>query len=126
MTHPRPTFTSRAITVYCTDRERSRRFYEDVLGAERLPRDIGDWLRIGQLVVTLCPNAERLSPVDFPTHAATAFWFDVPDLDAARAWFERHAVQVVDPGDENFVMIADPDGILIEVWEHADESPASR
>jgi catechol 2,3-dioxygenase-like lactoylglutathione lyase family enzyme len=126
MALPPPTFTSRAITVYCTDRELSRRFYEDVLSAERLPRDIGDWFRIGDLIITLCPNAERMSPVDFPTHAATSFWLEVPDLDTARTWFERHSVRVVDPGDESFVMIADPDGILIEVWQSTGDSPALR
>ena len=44
-------------------------------------------------------------------------WLEVPSLDAAADWFERNEVEIVDPGDGQFMQVADPDGLLIEVWQ---------
>lgn len=113
------TFNVRALTIACTDPEQSGRFYRDGLGATVLPTDngVGWWFRLGSLDINLLPNATERSPAEFPTHAMPILWLEVVDLAAAAAWFARHDVKVVEPGDGQFMMVADPDGLLIEVWQ---------
>jgi len=114
-----PTFSVRALTITCTDPERSERFYRDVLGAAVLPTDngVGWWFRLGSLDLNLLPNAAEPSPAEFSTHAMPILWPEVPELAAASAWFARHGVQVVDQGDGQFMQVTDPDGLVIEVWQ---------
>src|SRR5262245_46310975 len=109
----KPTFRVRALTIACTDPERSARFYRDVLGAATIPTDngVGWWFRLGSLDINLLPNAEEPSPAEFPTHAMPIPWLEVSDLAAVTAWFDRHGVTVVDPGDGQFMQVADPDGL---------------
>jgi hypothetical protein len=40
-TKPKPTFQVKALTIVCSDRWRSDRFYKEVLGAVALPGDLG-------------------------------------------------------------------------------------
>ncbi|MFO0909532.1 MAG: VOC family protein [Isosphaeraceae bacterium] len=103
----------------CTNADRSTRFYCDVLGAIALPSDngFGWWLRLGTFELNLLPNAVTASPAVFPTHAMPILWLEVPNLAEAAAWFARHKVVVVDPGDGQYMQVADPDGLLIEVWQ---------
>ena len=116
----RPQFQVRALTIHCTDRDASEYFYKTVLGAARLPTDHGSlppWFQLGSLPITLVFNAAEPSPAEFPRHAMPILWLEVADLDAARERFAGHEVPIVDPGDENYMMIADPDGLVIEVWQ---------
>jgi catechol 2,3-dioxygenase-like lactoylglutathione lyase family enzyme len=124
MARTRLTFRFKALTVACSDLARSRRFYRTVLGAAvvQTPDGIGcPWFRLGSFVFTLMPAAAAPSPAAYMTQAAYMLWLEVADLAAARARFARHQVRVVEDHEESLV-IADPDGLLIEVWE-ADESP---
>jgi catechol 2,3-dioxygenase-like lactoylglutathione lyase family enzyme len=109
----------RALTIACTDPQRSERFYREVLGAAVLPTDngVGWWFRLGSLDLNLLPNAAEPSPAVFPTHAMPILWLEVPELAVTAAWFARHEVAVVDPGDGQFMQVADPDGLIIEVWQ---------
>ena len=109
----------RSITIFCTDIDRSIRFYEDVLGATRQTTDsaVGDRFRLGGLELSLVQNAVEPSPGVFPTHAMPALWFEVAELAEARRRLEEEKVTIVDEGDGQFLMIADPDGLVIELWE---------
>ncbi|HKB03064.1 MAG TPA: VOC family protein [Gemmataceae bacterium] len=116
-------FRCKALTIACTDRRRSERFYTSVLGATavKTPDDIGcPWFRLGSFVFTLMPNAARPTPAAFPDHAMFLPWLEVDDLAAARKRFARAKVTVVQSHPESMV-IADPDGLLIEVWQTTDE-----
>ncbi len=117
-------FLGKSVTIACTDRDRSERFYEGVLGAERIPGDGYGCprFRLGTLTLSLMFNATERSPAEFPTHAMPILWLEVADLAAAADWFARHEVEVVDPGDGQFMMVADPDGLVIEVWQLQPES----
>src|SRR5204862_5614968 len=116
----------KALTISCTDHRRSERFYRKVLGATTLPT--GDsgygclWLRLGSVAITLMPNASERSPAQFPTHAMPILWLEVDDLNAAARRFARYKVEVVQPPDGLFMMVADPDGLLIEVWQAESEA----
>jgi O-acetyl-ADP-ribose deacetylase (regulator of RNase III)/catechol 2,3-dioxygenase-like lactoylglutathione lyase family enzyme len=112
-------FMLRAITIYCTSVERSARFYGEVLGAVRRPTDngVGDWFRLGKIELSLVQNAAEKSPADFPMHAMPVLWLEVDDLAAAARRFAEFEVDIVDEGDGEWMMIADPDRILIEVWQ---------
>ena len=109
----------RAITIACTDPARSVRFYETVLGAVRRPSDngIGNSFRLGGIDIVLLPNATEISPGVFPTHAMPILWLEVDDLAAAQRSIAEHGVAVIDEGDGQFLMVADPDGLVIEIWE---------
>jgi catechol 2,3-dioxygenase-like lactoylglutathione lyase family enzyme len=112
-------FRPKALTIACTDLSRSARFYERVLGAVPDLRDgFGcPWYRLGSWFVTLMPNAVERSPASFPTHAMPILWLEVDDLEAAARHFEEHRVEVVTPSDGQFMQVADPDGLVIEVWQ---------
>jgi catechol 2,3-dioxygenase-like lactoylglutathione lyase family enzyme len=119
MASDRVSFRAKALTIACTDPERSEWFYQDVLGATLDPRDgYGcQWYRLGSLFITLMPNAAEPSPATFPTHAMPILWLEVDDLAAAVRRFEGLGVRVVEPSDGQFMMISDPDGLVIEVWQ---------
>lgn len=112
-------FQFRALTIVCTDLARSKHFYENVLNAEPIPSDAGTtlWYRLGTVELTLLANAEEKSPAQFPAHAMPLLWLEVDSLKAAEEHFANHDVDIVDPGDGQFIMIADPDGLIIEVWQ---------
>jgi catechol 2,3-dioxygenase-like lactoylglutathione lyase family enzyme len=112
------TFWGKAVTVGCTDLERSVRFYEGTLGAKRL---LGDgygcpWFQLGSLTITLLPNAAEPSPASFPEHPMLFLWLEVDDLAAAYKRFKAAEVEVLRPPDGQFMLVADPDGLLIEIW----------
>jgi O-acetyl-ADP-ribose deacetylase (regulator of RNase III)/catechol 2,3-dioxygenase-like lactoylglutathione lyase family enzyme len=114
-----PAFRMRAITIACTDVKRSTEFYATILGATRLPTDngIGHWFRLGEINITLLPNAATRTPATFPADAMMMMWLEVDDLAKTAKRFAAHGVDVVDEGDGQFMMVADPDGLVIEVWE---------
>lgn len=114
-----PKFHVRAVTIACSDLQRSGEFYEKVLGATSLATDngLGRWYRLGKWEFTLLPNASKRSPASFPDDAMFMLWLEVDDLGRAIEHFTAAQVTIVDPGDGQFITIADPDGLLIEVWE---------
>jgi catechol 2,3-dioxygenase-like lactoylglutathione lyase family enzyme len=119
MARTKLTFRFKALTVACSDLRRSERFYKSVLGAAvvKTPDGIGcPWFRLGSFVFTLMPAAVSPSPAEYMTHAAYLPWLEVDDLAAARQRFARAKVMVVEDHEESMV-IADPDGLLIEVWQ---------
>jgi catechol-2,3-dioxygenase len=120
---PELSFQVKAVTIVCSDDSRSDRFYREVLGAVLLPRDITcQWYRLGSLTITLMPNAEGRSPAEFGEHPMTMLYLEVEDLEAARKHFARHEVEVVVPSDGQMMMVADPDGLPIEVWQREIDS----
>jgi catechol 2,3-dioxygenase-like lactoylglutathione lyase family enzyme len=125
----RPRFRFKAVTITCTDLERSRRVYEGVLGAEPVPTDDGigcPWYRLGGLTVTLVPNATAAGPGVFTEQPMFMLWLEVHDIAAAHARCSKHGVRVVQtPDDGTYMLIADPDGLLIEVWQTEDACQSS-
>jgi len=121
-------YRGQAVTIVCTDRERSARFYKGVLGAEQLPGDgYGcPWLRLGELTLSLMPNADEPSPAVFPVHAMPVLWLEVDDLGAAQNHLARNGIPIVEVHEGQFMLIADPDGLLIEVWQAQSESDGGR
>jgi len=79
------------------------------------------WFRLGSFDITLMPNAAERSPAIFPTHAMPILWLEVDDLAAAAKRFAEYGVEVVEPGDGQYMLVADPDGLLIEVWQSEPE-----
>ena len=133
-----PTFNHLGLCV--TDRDRSRRFYEAVLGFEhtydlpvpdaaaspllRVPAPVGMtavYLRLGAVTLELlhfdrdgnAPQRER----SFTEPGLTHLSFTVEDLDATCALTVEHGGAVLDdtriPGIA--VMITDPDGQILEL-----------
>jgi catechol 2,3-dioxygenase-like lactoylglutathione lyase family enzyme len=118
-------FRGKAITISCTDAERSAAFYRGVLGASPLPGDgFGcQWYRLGELVFSIMPNAEAATPASFPRDAMAMLWLEVDDLSAAHRRLIDAGVRVVDaPEDRQCLTIADPDGLLIEVWKRDEDA----
>lgn len=116
-------FRGRAVTIACTDRERSERFYEGVLGAGRVPGDGHgcSWFRLGDLTLNLMPNAAEPSPSEFPAHAMPILWLEVDDLEAARRHLAGRKVPILEMHEGLFLTAADPDGLLLEVWQSETE-----
>lgn len=114
-------FRAVAITIACTDMAASEHFYHEVLGATRHPRDEGfgcRWFLLGTFAFNLMPNAEQRSPAVFPAHAMPILWLEVDDLAEAKRRFVKASVKIIDePIDGPFIMVEDPDGLLIEVWQ---------
>jgi catechol 2,3-dioxygenase-like lactoylglutathione lyase family enzyme len=112
-------FRTKALTIACTDLRRSARFYEEVLGAVPLPTDgYGcPWYRLGSLAITLMPNASERSPASYPEHAMLMLWLEVDDLPTAERRFAEAGVEIVQPSEGQLMIVADPDGLLIEVWQ---------
>jgi catechol 2,3-dioxygenase-like lactoylglutathione lyase family enzyme len=112
-------FRGKSITIVCTDTARSAAFYRGVLGADLLPGDgYGcPWYRLGDLVFSLVANAATPS-TSSPSAATLMLWLEVDDLPAAHRRLAEAGVRIVEaPEGGPYVLIADPDGLLIEVWE---------
>lgn len=121
-------FQPKALVISCRDRHRSAQFYEGVLGAVRLPGDGSDgygcpWFRLGVWELSLMPNATEDSAGLLPSHAATFLMLEVDDLEAAHRYCLKAGVTIVEPPNGPYMMIADPDGLQIEVWQ-VDDSGA--
>ena len=118
-----PIFSVRAVTVVCSDLERSCEFYESVLGAEPLPSEGAcRWYRLGSTEIAFAPNADRDSPASFGNDALTMIWLEVDNLEVADRHFLSHNVEVIQPSVEGPMMIiADPDGLPIMVWQREED-----
>jgi catechol 2,3-dioxygenase-like lactoylglutathione lyase family enzyme len=106
------------------DLERSKRFYEDVLGLEALPRPdfgiAGAWYRAGDVQLHLIARpggvgAERapqpLSPI--ANHPA----FGIDDYPETLALLQPRGIEVLEtrPGVGPQMFLSDPDGNVIEL-----------
>lgn len=112
-----------AVTIACTDLARSVQFYEQVLGAER---EQGDgygcpWFTLGPVSISLLHNATAASPARFPEHPMAMLWLETADLAAVAERFAQFGVDVLQPADGQSMMVRDPDGIVIEVWQAVPE-----
>ncbi|MDJ0789823.1 MAG: VOC family protein [Myxococcota bacterium] len=105
-----------------SDLARARRFYEDVLGLETIPRpDLGIggvWYGAGACEVhiievpdgyAMSPLPEKPIPID--RHAA----FSVADFDETKAHLESHGLEVVASPNSGQMWVQDPDGHIIEL-----------
>ena len=98
-----------------------------------VPEDVGErtaWTFSQRGVLELTHNWGTEKDPAFRYHDGNAqpqgfghICFSVPDLDAAVAWFDRHAVPYVKRPDQgrmrNVAFIRDPDGYWIEIIEPA-------
>jgi glyoxylase I family protein len=106
-----------------SDLEKSRRFYEDVLGFETIPRPDfgfpGVWYGVGPSEVHLIqkPNgAETGSPAPKLTPIANHSAFQIEDYDDAVAHLRTHGVEFLEFGREvGQIFLRDPDGNIIEL-----------
>ena len=71
------------------------------------------------------PNAAEGGAGLLPAHAATTLMLEVGDLQAAHHYCLQAGVEVVGPPNGPHMIIADPDGLQIEVWQ-ADREDAER
>src|SRR5579862_1663112 len=93
----RTSFHVRAVTVVCTDIDKSVRFYQHVLGATLLPADEPTgaavrWLRLGSLDINLCSNAEQPSRSSFGDDAMYSLWLETDNLEATERLFRENSV----------------------------------
>jgi catechol 2,3-dioxygenase-like lactoylglutathione lyase family enzyme len=119
MMKAKPSFRIGAVTISCTDLARSIDFYERLLGAVRDPRDGYGcaWFKLGSVSISLMQNATAASPASLGDHPMAILWLETDNLTAAVARFEQHGVRILQPSDGNSIIVADPDGIVIEVWQ---------
>ncbi|MCA9078163.1 MAG: VOC family protein [Planctomycetaceae bacterium] len=95
-------------------------FYRKVLGAELLQGDdpiTCPWLQLGGLTITLLENTDRSSQLSFSEQAMATLLVFTDDISGAFDRATRWGARVIEPlveGNANF-LIADPDGIYIEV-----------
>jgi catechol 2,3-dioxygenase-like lactoylglutathione lyase family enzyme len=115
-------FRGKAVSIVCTDLERSERFYQQILGARRLDTEFAalPWFELGALTITLVPNASEPSPAEFGTHAMPVLWLEVDDLRSAHAHLLKSGVVIDELHEGEFMLVADPDGMIIEVWQASD------
>lgn len=113
------------LNLQVADLERSRAFYEQVLGFE-LSFAKGDtiWLEAGSDLLGL---SRGVPPTDFPTH----FGFQVGSPEEVDAWLgqlEKHGVTIAkgpyDRSDGRSVYFRDPDGYLLEIFWVDPEFPS--
>ena len=119
MTSENTSIRATALTIACTDPNKSERFYRGALGATPEPRDGYGcrWYRLGPMLINLMPNATERSPARFPTHAMPILYLEVDDLQATYQRLLDNGVDVAQPSDGQSMMVVDPDGLLIEVWQ---------
>ncbi len=108
-----------ALCIVCTDQRRTFQFYRDAFGAELVHGDVGTcaWLRIGDLPITLLPNADKPSPLGYCEQSMVLIFLQSDDIGAAYSRAIAHGARPIDPlqpDGVNFI-VADPDGIIIDV-----------
>ncbi len=111
------------ISFSVTDLERSKRFYEDVLGLRTIPRpDLGlpgVWYGAGNCEVHLIQRPEGVEVGEAPaklTPLANHQAFAIDDYEKTLAFLEDRGLEVLSTTPENGQMwIADPDGHVIEL-----------
>jgi glyoxylase I family protein len=110
------------ISFCVSDLERSRKFYEGVLGLTQIDRpDLGlpgVWYTAGNAGVHLIqapPGADIGRPAPSLTPLANHNAFAVADYGATLEHFKRHELEVFETSPENGQMwVRDPDGNVLE------------
>lgn len=101
--------------IRVADVDRSRRFYEGLLGLAALERpDLGmpgRWYGVGAAQLHLIQCEPLALPID-PSGPHVAF--EVDDLDAARRALAAAGLEMLDPGGDQ-LWVRDPDGYTIEL-----------
>jgi glyoxylase I family protein len=101
--------------IRVADLDRSRRFYEGLLGLAAVERpDLGmpgRWYGVGASQLHLIQCEPLTLPID-PSGPHVAFAVD--DLDAARRALAESGLQTLDPGGDQ-LWVRDPDGYTIEL-----------
>lgn len=113
-------FNATALTIVCSDRQRSERFYEHVLGAEPISEvepGACRWFRLGDLRISIVPNGDGRCPAELGKHPMNMLWLEVDSIARAAEHLARHDVDVLQESDGQTMLIRDPDGLTIEVWE---------
>ena len=111
------------ISFSVTDLERSRRFYEDVLGLVEIPRPnmglAGAWYRAGHSEVHLIARPDGVDVGTSPgglSPLANHQAFDVDDYEKCLEFIESRGIDVLKTSPERGQMwIRDPDGNVIEL-----------
>ncbi len=110
-----------ALCIVCTDLRRTLDFYREAFGAELFPGEVGTcaWLRIGDLPITLLANTDTPSPLGYCEHAMAMIFLQSDDIQTAYKRAIAHGARPMDPLQLDGVsfIVADPDGILIEVMQ---------
>ena len=119
------------IAIICSDYEKSKKFYIDVLGLKPIRevyREERDSYKL-DLEVNGIYKIELFSfpnPIVRPSNPEAAglrhLAFAVPDIQEAVSYFQEQAISVeelrIDPlTDKKFTFFADPDGLPIELYE---------
>ena len=102
-------------SVRIRDLERSRQFYEDILGLNPAPRPElglpGAWYALGAGQLHLIQCDQEMGGID-PTHPHCAIRVD--DLDAIRRQLKAACIEMLDFGGTQ-LWVLDPDGNTIEL-----------
>ena len=120
MAKGKPSLRVAAVTIACMDLARSVKFYEQVLGAVREEGDgngVCPWFKLGPISISLLCNATEASPANFPDHPMAMLWLETDDLAAVAKRFDKFKINVLEPSNGDFMIVSDPDGIIIEVWQ---------
>lgn len=112
------------ILIVVSDMERSKKFYHELFGLQII-RDFGDNVILSEgLVLQEQKNWEQLLALDTITGNASELFFEENDLDAFFVAMENYSEQIwivkdlrENPFGRRAVIIADPDGHLIEIAE---------
>ena len=117
--------------IICSDYERSRRFYTEVLGLRVVAENYRAQRDSYKLDLAL-PDGSQIELFSFPGAPARPSYpeaqglrhlaFEVDDVQACKSEIESHGVAVEDVRvDEytgrRFVFFADPDGLPLELYE---------
>jgi len=107
------------VSLRIRDVERSRAFYEGLIGLARAPRpDLGFpgvWYQIGGSQLHLLAAAPQIEPID-PT--GPHFAVEVPSVEDVRRELEARGVPYLSFGAAQ-LWIRDPDGNVVEITEAA-------
>jgi catechol 2,3-dioxygenase-like lactoylglutathione lyase family enzyme len=102
-------------SINVRDIDRSRQFYERVLGLQAIERpDLGmpgRWYGIGAGQLHLIQCEPMGMPID---PSGPHFAIQVDDLDAARRELAAAGLEVLDPGNDQ-LWVRDPDGNVVEI-----------
>lgn len=123
------------VAVICSDYEKSRRFYTEVLGLEVLAENYRESQRgyktdlalHGEYVVELFSFPNPPQRVSNPEAAGLRHLaFQVPDIDAAVAELDSKGVaheeiRIDGFTGKRFLFFADPDGLPIEFYEEKED-----